>query len=953
MKGKGQHDNIKKIEQAAKAGDDIEMFHLAVIYKDTNNIQQALRWYEKAVNAGNSDAMNNLGVMHQLGDGVPQSFENARRLYEKSAHLDNARAMINLSEMYKLGHGVPQDNNKMMALLKRAASLGCANGMAMLGLAYENGEVVEKNLKLAREYYEKASNENHSGALVNLAHMYKDGAGCEKNIEKARSLYEKAANLGDPGAMFNLGLLYQYELNSPQNIQLSKALFERAAEAGYVGALVSLGVIYQRGDGVSKDLEKSYELYMEAAQKGDAAAKFNLGLMFNNGLGVNEDLDLARKYYEDAANAGFSSGYLALGLMYHNGNGVTKDLNRAQELYKSAADLGNSGAMFNLGVSYQHGDGVPINIALAREWYEKSVNIGNTDAMVNLGWLYKNGLGVPKNLLKAKDLLVQAAAGENASAMLQLGAMYHHGNGVQKDLNQAYELYMKAAQAGDPDAMYNLGLMYHLGIYVSHDINQACTWYKQAIRAGHLEAMIHLGWAYQLDPEEPENLLRSRESWLDAARAGNPTGWVLLMDFDYIDVERSETKNINLLCGKNSLLPTMHLDAWAHWSSGDVRTNKIPEPPEWLDQYINEDILSVDVGDFHENKEFWRLLAIIRLYAQWQQAQHLIKHDTTLYHFTRFDVLEKLLPSSDLNVFPPTCNVLRCYHVSYMNDPSEGMRLINYSGGANAKDDEPAVASAKILKKWFGDDASDGYFYQLDNATLISELPASVFTVSFTMRADSLDLWRAYGNDGKGISVGLPVKGTKNLYLPMQTVVGKKLQSPLLSDGDVNKLVGQGNVLSRNLNDHSTRYYKVDYSDESVSKALSIFHAPLLRLEGILESMEVDADKWRKIAGKHIVEALLHILYLFKDTNYSSEEEVRAIEIHSLDSNKIRRDERLPRRLYCELPGCSLFTNPNTQLVIGPKAEDANAMIWDARHLLMTHGYGDNVTVKRSNVKYR
>lgn len=257
------------------------------------------------------------------------------------------------------------------------------------------------------------------------------------------------------------------------------------------------------------------------------------------------------------------------------------------------------------------------------------------------------------------------------------------------------------------------------------------------------------------------------------------------------------------------------------------------------------------------------------------------------------------------------------------------------------------------MKKWFGDDASEGYFYQLNNATLISELPASVFTVSFTMRADSLDLWRAYGNDGKGISVGLPVKGTKNLYLPMQTVVGKKLQSPLLSDGDLNKLVDRGDVLSRNLKDISARYYKVDYSDESVSKALSIFYAPLLRLEGILESMEVDSDKWRKIAGKHITEALLHILYLFKDTNYSSEEEVRAIEIHSLDSNKVRRDERLPRRLYCELPGCSLFTNPNTQLVIGPKAEDANAMIWDARHLLMTHGYGDNVIVKRSNVKYR
>lgn len=954
MSAKNQNNDIKKLERAAKAGDSRAMFDLAATYQQSiHNIPLALKWYDQAVTSGNSDAMNNLGTMYQYGQGIPQNLEKARRLYEKAVRLDNARAMLNLGEMYKLGQGVPRDNYKATALFKQAASLGDLYGLASLALAYEKGDGIVKNLTLAREYYEKASAANHTGALVNLGHMYKNGDGGPKNIELARDCYEKAANLGEAGAMFNLGLLYQQELRTPENVQVAIKCYERAAEAGYVGALISLGVMYQNGDGVSQDLDYAYSLYVQAAKNGDASAKFNLGIMYQKGLGVSTNLDMAREYYEDAANADFASAFLALGLMYHHGQGVPQDLNYAQKLYIDAANLGHPGAMFNIGVGYQHGNGVPQNLALAREWYEKAIKVGNTDAMVNLGWLYKEGLGVSKNLAIARDLLMQAATGENSSAMLQLGAMHHQGNGVPQDLSKAYEWYMKAAQAGDADAMYNLGLMYHLEVGVPYNISKACEWYEQAIKAGHLGAMINLGWAYQFDLDTPQNILRSRECWESAAKAGNPTSWVLLMDFDYIDAARSETKKIHQVLGVEGSLPTVHLDEWAQWGCGDVLSNKIPEPPEWLDLYIKSNMLPIDGGEFNGNEEIWRLLAIIRLYAQWQQAQHLIKNDTTLYHFTRFDVLGKFLPDSDLNESSSKCNILRCYHVSYMNDPSEGMRLIDYSGGAKIENDALAVTSAQLLKKWFDNDTSNGYFHQLNNATVISELPASVFTASFTLRADSLDLWRAYGSDGKGISVGLPVKGTKNLYLPLQAIMGKGLQSPVPADGQDNQSMDWEKTTTRYVKSVQARYYRVDYSNDAVATALSLFHAPLLRLEGILTSMKNDESKWRNIASKHITEALLHILYLFKDSNYSSEEEVRAIEIHRLDSNKVRGDERSPRRLYCDLPGCSLFTSPNTQITIGPKAEDANAMIWDARHLLMKHGYGENVTVKRSSVKYR
>lgn len=458
-----------------------------------------------------------------------------------------------------------------------------------------------------------------------------------------------------------------------------------------------------------------------------------------------------------------------------------------------------------------------------------------------------------------------------------------------------------------------------------------------------------MSWAVFINKElgGGRDFKKARTYWSMAASSGLETAWVNLVKLDYVDDADVDADTLGEKCNNE------FFESWKSWvSSSETSSLSFPAPPSWLEKYI-EMTLGIKGGAI-ENKEFWYILAMIRLLAQQQQAKHLITKQTVLYHFTRFDVLEKLLPNPELDSSFYSKNVLRCYHVSYMNDPSEGRRLLDFYKTNRAQDFPSAVKGSERLRFWFESEECGSYFHQLDNAHIVSNIPASVFTVSFTQRPDSLDLWRAYGDNGKGISIGFPIVGTNNLYLKSTPIMASvSEQSPnsanITAEGTFGAISHNSLAMEQ---DFEARYYEVAYGDDKVAEALSTFTPLLDRLNQIIADAEGNVIL-TEIARTHITESLLHILYLFKDESYSSEKEVRAIKIHPLHHSSVRRDERSPRRLYCELPNCSLFTATGTQIIVGPRVDDSNAMIWDARHLLTLHGYGMNVTVKRSEVKYR
>ncbi len=69
----------------------------------------ALREWRPLAEQGYASAQNNLGLIHEKGQGVPQDYAKAVRWYRKAAEQEYAKAQFNLGFMYGNGLGVPQD----------------------------------------------------------------------------------------------------------------------------------------------------------------------------------------------------------------------------------------------------------------------------------------------------------------------------------------------------------------------------------------------------------------------------------------------------------------------------------------------------------------------------------------------------------------------------------------------------------------------------------------------------------------------------------------------------------------------------------------------------------------------------------------------------------------------------------------------------------------------------
>jgi TPR repeat protein len=53
-------------------------------YGVSQDCDSAREWYQKAVEAGNNDAANGLGLLYQKGNGVAQDYGKAREWFQKA-----------------------------------------------------------------------------------------------------------------------------------------------------------------------------------------------------------------------------------------------------------------------------------------------------------------------------------------------------------------------------------------------------------------------------------------------------------------------------------------------------------------------------------------------------------------------------------------------------------------------------------------------------------------------------------------------------------------------------------------------------------------------------------------------------------------------------------------------------------------------------------------------------
>ena len=92
---------------------------------DSEDYENALALAEQ----GDAFGQNYLGLMYDIGQGVPQDYKAAVKWYSLAAEQGNAKAQSNLGVMYVNGQGVPQDYKAAVKWYSLAAEQGRADAL--------------------------------------------------------------------------------------------------------------------------------------------------------------------------------------------------------------------------------------------------------------------------------------------------------------------------------------------------------------------------------------------------------------------------------------------------------------------------------------------------------------------------------------------------------------------------------------------------------------------------------------------------------------------------------------------------------------------------------------------------------------------------------------------------------------------------------------------------------
>ena len=86
----------------------------------------------KAAEQGDAVALNNLGCMYLVGDGVEESDEKAFKLFHKSAEIGNDSSQYNVGLMMHEGVGSMTNKEEAVKWIRLAAEQGHAEAQTML-----------------------------------------------------------------------------------------------------------------------------------------------------------------------------------------------------------------------------------------------------------------------------------------------------------------------------------------------------------------------------------------------------------------------------------------------------------------------------------------------------------------------------------------------------------------------------------------------------------------------------------------------------------------------------------------------------------------------------------------------------------------------------------------------------------------------------------------------------
>ena len=152
---------------------------------------------------------------------VHRHFEEARRIWTPLAEAGDAEAQVSLGLLFDLGQGVPEDPATAYKWYRRAAEAGLAKAQFNVAVMEDSGVVGPRDAVAAARWYAKAAAQGHLRAQYNLAQLYSSGDGVPRDIAEAKAWYRVAARGGLTAAADKLA---EIERDAPPGPALAEAV---------------------------------------------------------------------------------------------------------------------------------------------------------------------------------------------------------------------------------------------------------------------------------------------------------------------------------------------------------------------------------------------------------------------------------------------------------------------------------------------------------------------------------------------------------------------------------------------------------------------------------------------------------------------------------------------------------------------------------------------------------
>ena len=241
-----------------------DMYELAEMYLNEDNINEALCWLNSAAELGSEREICIFGDMYRYGRGVKKNIARAVKWYELCEELEFNEGTFALGEIYRDGEGgIQPDGEKaihyFMDLVEEGNDYWSDRARFALGCIYLYGQAVERDIYKAAWWFAKTDEIYHydNGEVFDLAECYRTGDGIERDINVAIAWYEKIIEEDFAcldKALFALAEIYFHGDDVKRDIDTAIDFYQRAADEGNVKAAYRLAEIYFHGDGVEKDL---------------------------------------------------------------------------------------------------------------------------------------------------------------------------------------------------------------------------------------------------------------------------------------------------------------------------------------------------------------------------------------------------------------------------------------------------------------------------------------------------------------------------------------------------------------------------------------------------------------------------------------------------------------------------------------------------------------------------